>query len=82
MTGLPEDINWRLIVSNLRRAGWDHAGIAYETGFTVAEIRQMESEVYYPPYLSIIKLLDLHVSECPSKHHQIGIMYPETATEE
>lgn len=78
MKDLPEDINWRLIISNLRRAGWDHSRIAYETGFTLAEVRQMEAEVYYPPYLSIIKLLDLHVSECPSKHHMIGIMYPES----
>jgi len=68
----PDEINWRLIVGNLRRSGLTYATVAMETGFSVGELRQMESEVYYPPYISIMKLLDLHHEKCPGKHELIA----------
>lgn len=77
MDDFPEDVNWRLIVANLRRKGLSYAEIGLQTGFSTEMVRQMESEVYYPPFLSIIKLLDLHLSVCPEKHMTIGVRYPE-----
>lgn len=77
MKDYPEDIHWRMIVSNLKRKGWTYQKIAKETGFSVKNLSEMESETYYPPYLSIIKLLDLHVSECPDRHLRVGVMSPE-----
>jgi hypothetical protein len=79
MKSYPEDIHWWIIVRNLRMAGLSYQEMANETGFTVHELVQMESEVLYPPYLSIIKLLDLHLLRCPSRHRSIGIMNPEEA---
>lgn len=70
---LPEDIHWNKIVSNLKGKGWTLREIAYETGFTEGELAQMENELYFPPYLPIIQLLDLHVSVCPEKHRNIGV---------
>lgn len=51
--------------------------IAMETGFAISELREMEMEEYWPPFLSIIKLLDLHVARCPNRHKNIGVIYPE-----
>jgi lambda repressor-like predicted transcriptional regulator len=73
----PEDVHWHLIVRNLRQAGMTYGQIAEETGFMPKALQEMESEVYYPPYLSIIKLLDLHITKCPSKHLKVGIINPE-----
>ena len=74
----PDDINWKLIVGNLRRKGLTYAQVAMETGFSVGELRQMESEIYYPPYLNIMKLLDMHHSFCPGKHQEVGnVSYEE-----
>ena len=72
MRELPEDLNWRYMVANLRQKGMTHSHISLKTGFTVQQIRQMESEVYYPPYLSILKLVDLHFDMCEGQHNRIG----------
>lgn len=79
MDDFPEDLHWRMIVSNLRKKGMSYSHIAQETGFSVADLRQMESETYYPPFISIIKLLDLHLTKCPEQHMKIGVRYPEEA---
>lgn len=68
----PEDIHWRRVVSNLRNSGLSHQEIAMETGFSVKDLALMESEVYYPPYLSIMKLIDLHYERCEGRHGMIG----------
>ena len=54
----PKDIHWRMIVANLRASGMSYIDIATRTGFSNKELAEMESEVYYPPYISIMKLLD------------------------
>lgn len=73
----PEDINWASMVKNLQRAGMTLPAIAKETGFTLVELGEMEREEYFPPYLSIIKLLDLHLMQCPTEHRRVGITYAE-----
>ena len=69
----PEDINWRLLVSNLRLSGMAYKDIAMQTGFSIKELAEMESEVYYPPYISIMKLLDLHYEKYPMGHNRVGV---------
>ena len=69
----PEDIHWRMLVANLRASGMTYVDIATKTGFSTKELAEMESEVYYPPYISIMKLLDLHYERCPKGHRRIGV---------
>jgi len=80
MSDFPEEILWDSIVKNLMDEGLSPKDIAFETGFLEDQVWQMARDEYHPPYLSIIKLLDLHVETCPRKHHQIGIRSPEEAT--
>jgi lambda repressor-like predicted transcriptional regulator len=68
----PEEIKWGPLVSNLRVAGWSLQDLAMETGFTVSQLHQMQMGDYEPPFLPIIKLLDLHLVECPKKHRKIA----------
>lgn len=77
MDDYPEDLHWSLMVKNLKRAGLTLLDIARETGFTLVELGEMERKEYYPPYLSIIKLLDLHLMKCPTSHKRVGITYAE-----
>ena len=74
----PEDFNWSFMVKNLERSGMTLPTIARETGFTLVELGEMKREEYYPPYLSIIKLLDLHFMQCPGLHMRAGAVYSET----
>ena len=74
----PEDLNWSFMIKNLQRTGLTLPAIAQETGFTLVELGEMEREEYYPPYLSIIKLLDLHLMRCPGQHMRAGVVYAET----
>lgn len=73
----PDEIRWYKMVKNLKKAGMSLVDIAAETGFSVSDLNAMEQELYEPPYLSIIKLLDLHLSRCPNNHKMIGVLSPE-----
>jgi lambda repressor-like predicted transcriptional regulator len=68
MNRIPEDILWSSVVRNLRKKGWTYNQLAQETGFTVVELREMEDEEWSPPWISSLKLLDLHVDHCPENH--------------
>lgn len=72
MNRYPDDLHWWIIVRNLRQSGLSLQEIASETGFNVKELVQMESETFYPPYVSIMKLIDLHHDRCASRHHSIA----------
>jgi len=72
-----EEIKWSSMISNLRIAGLSYIEISMLTGFTSAEIAKMHAGDYEPPYLPIIKLLDLHLDACPHKHKSVGIKSPE-----
>ena len=72
-----EEIKWQKMISNLRESGLSYIEISMLTGFTSAEIARMHSGDYEPPYLPIIKLLDLHLDACPNKHTKVGIKCPE-----
>jgi predicted transcriptional regulator len=72
-----EEIKWQQMISNLRVAGLSYIEISMLTGFTSAEIAQMHKGDYEPPYLQIIKLLDLHLDACPTRHNMVGIKCPE-----
>lgn len=72
-----EEIKWPQMISNLRGTGLSYIEISMLTGFTSAEIARMHTGDYEPPYLPIIKLLDLHLDSCPKKHKTVGIKCPE-----
>lgn len=72
-----EEIKWRQIISNLRVHGLSYVEISMLTGFTCAEVIKMHNGDYEPPYLAIIKLLDLHLDACPTRHNMVGIKSPE-----
>jgi len=73
----PDEIRWYKMVKNLKKTGMSLVDIAAETGFSVSDLNAMEQELYEPPYLPIIKLLDLHLSRCPNNHKSIGVLSPE-----
>jgi hypothetical protein len=62
-----------MIVANLRASGMNYIDIAMKTGFSTKELAGMESETFYPPYISIMKLLDLHYERCPKGHRRIEV---------
>ena len=68
-----EEIKWQQMISNLRGTGLSYIEISMLTGFTSAEVALMHSGEYEPPYLPIIKLLDLHLDACPTRHNMVGI---------
>jgi lambda repressor-like predicted transcriptional regulator len=73
----PDEIRWARIIRNLKKSGMTLQEIAQETGFSVRKLWDMEAESYDTEYLSIIKLLDLHVSRCPEKHLKVGVQPAE-----
>lgn len=73
----PEEIRWDRMINNLLSAGLSYFEIGQATGFTSTQIKQMKEGSYEPPYLPMIKLLDLHLTACPQRHLSIGIRSPE-----
>jgi predicted transcriptional regulator len=68
----PEEILWRALIRNLRNRGLSQVDIAMQTGFNRTDIALMEQGAYEPPFLSILKLLDLHHDLCRGRHHLIS----------
>ena len=77
MSQYPDEIRWARIIRNLKKDGMTLQEISQETGFSVRKLWDMEAESYDTEYLSIIKLLDLHVSRCPEKHLKVGVQPAE-----
>lgn len=69
----PEEIKWHRIVRNLKAAGLTYGEIGLQTGFTSSQLMAMEDESFVPDWISILKLLDLHLELCPNRHPSIVV---------
>ena len=58
-TRIPETFDWPTIVTSLTKAGLPISYIASKTGFSITELRDMQSGVWEPQWISILKLLDM-----------------------
>lgn len=59
-TKIPETFDWPTIVTSLTKTGLPLTYISSKTGFTVTELRNMQSGVWEPQWISILKLLDMY----------------------
>ena len=72
MNKIPETFDWPTIVSTLTKTGLPLTYIAGKTGFTVTELRSMQSGIWEPQWISILKLLDLFY-DCKQSLEQVAL---------
>ena len=59
-SSIPETFDWPTIVTSLTKTGLPISYIASKTGFSITELRDMQSGVWEPQWISILKLLDMY----------------------
>jgi len=64
-------IDWELTIKNLRKKRLSYKEISMETGFSITDLKDMENGDFVPPWISCLKVLDLHLEHCPSRHTAI-----------
>ena len=69
---IPETFDWPTIVSTLTKTGLPLMYIASKTGFSITELRSMQSGTWEPQWISILKLLDLYY-DCTQSLEQVAL---------
>lgn len=63
------NVDWSLIVTNLRGAGMSARGIARKCGTSAQTVSMLQQGTQVEPKFSQgMKLLDLHYALCPDRH--------------